>query len=76
MAVFYANNGMVVSSNPAWIQSAFNALVAIFNRLGLLNNIGKKVSMVCHPCRVGAGNRTKAAYSRRLMGLGKSYVER
>ena len=67
---------MVVLLDPAWLQGAFNTLVAIFDRVGLLTNVGKTVSMVCHPCRAGAGNRTKAAYSRRLTGLGKSYAER
>ena len=74
--VFNAVNGMVVSSDPAWLQGAFNALVAIFNRVGLLTNVRKTVRMVCHPCRAGAGNWTEAAYSRRLTGLGKSYAER
>ena len=45
-AVLYANNGLVVSSDPAWLQGAFNALVAIFYRVGLLTNFGKTVSMV------------------------------
>ena len=76
MAVFYADDGMVVSSDPAWLQGAFSALVAIFNRVGLRTNVGKTVSMACHPCRAGPGNRTKAAYSRRLTGLGKTYTER
>ena len=75
-AVLYADDGMVVLSEPAWLQGAFNALVAIFDRVRLLTNVGKTVSMVCHLCRAGAGNRTKAAYSRRLTGLGKSYAER
>ena len=57
-AVFYADDGMVVSSDPAWLQGAFSALVAIFDRVGLLTNVGKTVSMVCHPCWAGAGNRT------------------
>ena len=48
--VFYADDGMVVLSDPAWLQGAFNSLVAIFDRVGLLTNIGKTVSMVCHPC--------------------------
>ena len=69
-AVFYADDSMVVLSDPAWLQGDFSALVAIFDRVGLLTNFGKTVSMVCHPCRAGAGNRTKAAYSRRLTGLG------
>ena len=68
MAVFYANNGMVISSEPAWLRGAFNALVAIFDRVGLLINVRKTVSMVCQPCRVGARNRTEEAYGRRLTG--------
>ena len=52
---------MVVSSDPAWLQGAFNTLVAIFDRVSLLTNVRKTVSMVCHPYRVGAGNRTEEA---------------
>ena len=76
LAVFYSDDGMVVSSDPAWLQGAFNALVAIFDRVGLLTNVGDTVSMVCHPCRVGARNRTEEAYGRRLTGEGRSYTER
>ena len=67
---------MVVSSDPAWLQRAFTALVAIFDRLGLMTNVGKTVSMVCHPCQAGAGNRTEEAYVRRITGEGMSYAER
>ena len=75
-AVFYSDEGMVVLSDPAWLQGAFSSLVAIFDRVGLRTNVGKTVIMACHPCRAGAGNRTEAAYSRRLTGLGKTYAER
>ena len=75
-AVFYANDRMVLSSNPAWLQGAFSALVAIFDRVGLRTNVGKTVSMACHPCWAGAGNWTEAGYSRRLTGVGKAYAER
>ena len=34
-AVLYDNNGMVVSLDPAWLQGAFSALVAIFDRVEL-----------------------------------------
>ena len=74
MALFYADNGMVVSLDPAWLQGAFNALVAIFDRVVLLTNVGKTVSMVCHPCWAGAGNRIEVAYGRRLTGVGRSYA--
>ena len=75
-AVFYTDDGMVVSLDPAWLQGAFNALVAIFDRVGLLTNVGKTVIMVYHPCRAGAGNRTEEAYCWRITGEGRSYAER
>ena len=67
---------MVVSLDPAWLLGAFNALLAIFDRVGLMTNVGKTVSMVCHPCQVGAGNRTEEAYGWRITGEGRSYAER
>ena len=67
-AVLYADVGMVVLFDPAWLQGAFNALVAIFDRVGLLTNAGRTVNMVCHPCRAGDGNRTEEAYGQRLTG--------
>ena len=73
--LFYANDGMVVSSDPAWLQGEFTALLGLFDRVGLLANVGKTVSMVCHPCQAGAGNRTEEAYGRRITGEGKLYAE-
>ena len=58
---------MVALSDPAWLQGTFNALVGLFDRLGLQKNVGKKVGMVCHPCQA-VGNITQAAYGRRLTG--------
>ena len=75
-AVFYADDGMVIPSDHAWLQGAFNSLVAIFDIVGLLTNVGKTVSMVCHPCQAGARNRTEEEYCRRLTGKGRSYAER
>ena len=48
-ALFYADNGMVDSSDPQWIQGAFNTLVGLFDRVGLRTNFGKTFGMVCHP---------------------------
>ena len=76
LAVFYGDDGMVVSLDPAWLQGAFSALVAIFDRVGLLTNVAKTVSMVCQPCRAGSGNRTPDGYRRRVTGEGLSYRER
>ena len=66
---------MVVSSDPTWLQGAFTALVAIFDRVGLMTNVGKTVRMVCHPCQVGYRNRTEEAYGRRITGEESSYAE-
>ena len=63
---------MVALSDPAWLQGTFNALVGLFDRLGLQTNAGKTVGMVCHPCQA-AGNITQAAYRRRLTGEGNLY---
>ena len=75
-AIFYSDDGMVVSLDPTWLQGTFTALVAIFDRVGLITNVGKTVSMVCHPFQAGSGNRTEEAYGRRLTGEGRSYAER
>ena len=76
MAVFYADDGMVGASDPEWLQGAFSALVAIFNRVGLQTNVDKTVSMACLPCRAGSGNRTAEGYRRQITGDGKSFRER
>ena len=71
-ALFYADNIMVASSDPVWMQGAFTALVGLFDRVVLRTNVGKTVGMVCHPCQA-AGNLTMEAYERRITGMGKSY---
>ena len=60
---------------PRWLQGDFNTLVGLFDRVGLRKNIGKKFSMVCHPCQA-AGNLPEAAYRRRVTGEGPMYRER
>ena len=49
--LFYADDGMVALSNPAWLQVEFTALVGLFDRVGLQTNFRKTVSMVCQPCQ-------------------------
>ena len=34
-ALFYADDGMLASSDPKWIQWAFAQLVGLFDRVGL-----------------------------------------
>ena len=37
-ALFYADDGMIASSNPQWLQWAFTQLVGLFDRVGLNTN--------------------------------------
>ena len=54
-ALFYADNGIITSSDLQWLQGAFSILVGLFNRVGLKNNDGKTFVMIFRPCRA-AGN--------------------
>ena len=46
---FYAGDGMVASTDPGWIQLAFDMLTGIFDRVGLRTNVRKTMGMVCRP---------------------------
>ena len=67
-AVFYTDDGMVGATDPKWLQGAFSALVAIFDRVGQQTNADKTVSMACQPCRAWTGNRTAEGYRRQITG--------
>ena len=62
-ALFYADNGMVASSDPRCLQGAFNTLIGLFDRVGLQGNVGKTAGMVSHPCQA-AGNLSTEEYGR------------
>ena len=49
--LFYVDDGMVASTDPGWLQSAFDTLTGIFDRVGLRANVHKTVGMVCRPFR-------------------------
>ena len=74
-ALFYTDDGMVASSDPRWLKWVFDALVSLFERVGLWANVGKTVSMVCRPCQA-SGTQLVAAYGRKMMGEGPTYRER
>ena len=73
-AQLYADNDMVASSDPRWLQGSFATLVSLFDRVSLQKIVGKTVGMVCHPYQA-VGNQSKAAYGRRITGEGPTYRE-
>ena len=75
VALFYADDSMVASSNPRCLQWAFSALVSLFELVGIRTNMGKTVSMTCRLCPA-AGNQSEVAYGRKMTGEGPTYRER
>ena len=74
-ALFYADDGMVESSDPRWLKWDFTTLVGLFDRVGLQTNVGKTVSMTCRPCPE-AGNQLEVAHGRKMTVEGLTYLER
>ena len=50
-AIFYADDGMSVSSDPAWLQGAFTALLGLFDRVGLRKIPGRLSAWSITPAR-------------------------
>ena len=73
--LFYADDGMVASSDPRWLQGAFNTLVGLFYRVVLRTNVGKTVGMVCRPCQA-AVNQSEVVYGRRITEEVPTYRKR
>ena len=74
-ALFYADDGILTSSDPQWLQWAFSQIVGLFDRVGLNTNIEKTVSTTCKPCNT-TGNRSEEAYGQIMTGEGTMFRER
>ena len=59
--IFYADDGMVASSEPVWMQKAFSTLLGLLDWVGLRKNVRKTVRMVCHLCQAVV-TQSEAAY--------------
>lgn len=75
LVLFYADDGLIVSRDPEWLQSAINCLTELFTRVGLKTNTAKTKAMVCTPRYIG--NRVSSPlYRRRMTGQCQSHRER
>ena len=63
--MFYAGDGVVMSTALGWIQLAFYLLTGMFDRVGLRTKFCKTVGVVCRPCRV-ARVQEDESYTRRM----------
>ena len=72
LGVFYANNGMVGSSDSDWLQHAMNVLVVLFRRYGLADNVSKSQTMTYQPGALRTGM-SEDAIPLKYMGVGDLY---
>ena len=75
MVIFYVYSGMIGSRYLEWIQGAVNALIGIFGRVVLMNNVAKSKTMTCQPGYIYAGM-SEEDFSRRSKGEWGTYRER
>ena len=68
-AYFYANDGLVASTQPESIYREFNVLTGLFDRVILRTNRRKTVSMACHPLHASVWMSSEA-YEQQKMGTG------
>ena len=54
-AYFYANNGLVESTQTERQHKAFDVPAGLFDRVVLWTNTANTVCMLCQPCRVPGG---------------------
>ena len=66
---------MVASTDLGWLQSAFDMLIGLFDRMGLRKNFRKTVIIVFQTCW-GFWVRKDKAYKFWMTGEGRSYQER
>jgi len=71
LLLFCADDGMLASRHPAWLQEALTALVALFRHAGIEINVKKTKVMTCHPGFIKT-HFSDASHKRRLTGAGPS----
>ena len=49
LVLFYANDGLLASTNTEWLQMALTCLIGLFERIGLQTNATKMKTMICVP---------------------------
>ena len=71
-ALFYVDDGLIVSTNHKWLQGEFDTLTGLFDRVGFWTNVCKMVRMLCHPC-CAVRNQSEESYNCRMTGAGLTY---
>ena len=75
MGVFYADDGIILSRGPEWVQGVINVLIRLFRRFGLISNVEKSKTKTCQPGVICTGM-SEEAFIFRIKGEGGTYWER
>ena len=75
MALFYADDGLISSTDPTWLQQALDVLTGLFRRIGLSTNAAKTKMMTCYPGSITT-RLSPQAYTRRMTGQGNTFRQR
>lgn len=73
--IFYADDGLIATSNARMAQEAINHITSLFSRMGLQMNATKTKTVLGQPAELHHSI-SAASYERRMTGIGLTYVER
>ena len=75
LAVFYVDDGVLASTDPTFLQTSFEKLVDLFERVGLRTNTTKTEAMTFLPGKIRTCL-SEQSYAQRMEGLGSSELVR
>jgi hypothetical protein len=65
---FFVDNGLVTARCPVWLQTSFDTLIKLFERIGLLTNAEKTKDMTCVPGKIQVAQ-MEAKYASQQVGI-------
>jgi len=71
---FFVDDGLVAARCPEWLQSSFDILINLFERIGLRTNAEKTKVMTCLPGKIRVAQ-TEEEYASQQTGLGTSTMK-
>jgi hypothetical protein len=71
---FFVNNRLVAARCPEWLQTSFDILITLFERISLQTNAKKTKVMTCLPGKMRV-SQTEEVYASQQMGLGTSTMK-
>ena len=74
-AFFCADDGLIASTDPVWLQVVSDTLTGLFYKVGLRKKVGKAFGVI-YRSFCAAGTQLDASYEWRVVGEGLTYQAR